>query len=253
MSDESNIMLSPEAFEKVVELIENPPAPTPTLVELMRRARAPLLSAEFEFVMRVLRLTSLFNEDGSDGVGHEDVFWRTDGKYAPVTFFVQCNDVFAWATADAVDLTPQNIRIFEQSICDCKASVQFGEIYGPMLFCARVSGMWPQGAAYPHERELWPLFDACGPERAIDYSNPSDKAQVTPHLLTMSGANRVRLEIHAGSSACWVEGPPEQALGNAWCILDSAKKAFLKAEKSVPSELTAALEALSKWALPVVG
>ena len=29
-----------------------------------------------------------------------------------------------------------------------------------------------RGAAYPEQRELWPLFDACGEERVIGYGNP---------------------------------------------------------------------------------
>ena len=39
-------------------------------------------------------------------------------------------------------------------------------MYGTELFSARVRKMRPQGASYKlYPKELWPLFDACGPER----------------------------------------------------------------------------------------
>lgn len=41
------------------------------------------------------------------------------------------------------------------------------------LFCARVRGERPQGACYSrYPQELWPLFDAVGPERETGLGNP---------------------------------------------------------------------------------
>lgn len=42
------------------------------------------------------------------------------------------------------------------------------------LFAARVRSMRPQGAAYKvrYDKSIWPLFDACGPEREIGMGNP---------------------------------------------------------------------------------
>lgn len=41
------------------------------------------------------------------------------------------------------------------------------------LFAARVRGMRPQGACYKgYPKDLWPLFDACGPERETGMGNP---------------------------------------------------------------------------------
>lgn len=120
---------------------------------------------DFEFVLRVLRATAF---------DHTDIlWWRTDGEYAPVTLFVKCNDLFWWACADLEQVTPENVGELERAFADAKAAhPQFGEVYADSLFCCRVRGMRPQGCCYPPERELWPLFDACGPERAIDSSNP---------------------------------------------------------------------------------
>ena len=118
---------------------------------------------EAAFVLRVLQVTAF---DYCD-----DLWWRTDGEYAPVRFFVTCNDVFFWGCSDAVDVTPENVELLEQAYREAEAvGAQF---YGSWLFCARVRQMRPQGAAYPKQASpIWPLFDACGPPRAVDFGNP---------------------------------------------------------------------------------
>ena len=118
-----------------------------------------------KFVMHVLKLTGEWDICGS-------LWWRTDGEYAPVTFFINCNDVFYWGCADAEAITPENIELLEKSMKDSSGAYQYGELYGTMLWCARVRKQRPQGAAYPSERELWTLFDECGPEREIGLGNP---------------------------------------------------------------------------------
>lgn len=102
---------------------------------------------------------------------HDSLWWRTDGAYAPVTFWVQCSDVFAWGVADAELLPPEALDDFEQALQDVVAVVG-ANAYGPELYCARRRGKRPQGAAYPSDERLWPLFDACGPEREIGLGNP---------------------------------------------------------------------------------
>ena len=117
------------------------------------------------FLLRALRATAF---DFCD-----IFFWRTDGEYAPVSLFVKCNDLFYWGCADGEPLTPNNIHLLEQSIADCKAAdPKFGYPYAPELFCCRARGERPQGCCYPENRDLWPLFDACGPERAVGLGNP---------------------------------------------------------------------------------
>lgn len=112
--------------------------------------------------------------------GHDWLWWRTDGEYAPVTFFANCNDCFWWATSDCERITPENIDILGQAIIDCEqADPVFGTIYAAELFAARVRKMRPQGATYtPNNKFMWPLYDACGPKRDTDkeaFGNP------TPH------------------------------------------------------------------------
>jgi hypothetical protein len=121
-----------------------------------------------EFVMRVMRVfAAVPNEHARDAL-----WWRCDGEYAPITFLITCSDEFFWGCADSEHLTAENIGAFEKACADAKAATKFGDIYGPMLFCARIKKERPQGAAYPRERDLWPLFDACGPEREIGLGNP---------------------------------------------------------------------------------
>ena len=99
-----------------------------------------------------------------------DVSWRCDGEYAPITFWVNCNDLFFWGSSDCETLTIENLPILEQAFADCKA-VDL-EWAADMLFCARVRKERPQGAAYPKDPKTWPLFDACGPEREVGFGNP---------------------------------------------------------------------------------
>jgi len=115
-----------------------------------------------------LNLTQKILEVISENDSHDDVWWRTDGKYAPVTFFINCNDLFFWACADAEQITEDNIEILLTAYEDAKAADEDGECYASLLFCARARGMRPQGAYYKSfPKALWALFDACGPERKV--------------------------------------------------------------------------------------
>ncbi len=120
-----------------------------------------------DFILRVLRVVGTNN--------HDDIWWRTDGEYAPVTFWVKCSDLFWWGVADLEDLTPENIGVLEQSYRDVQAAApddHAADIYGASLFCCRVRKLRPQGCCYPPNKLLWPLFHACGPEREVGPGNP---------------------------------------------------------------------------------
>ena len=118
-----------------------------------------------DFAMRVLRATAF---DLCDCM-----FWRCDGEYAPITFLVNCSDTFWWASADAENLTPENVDLFEQSLADVVAVTgDKYDIHGPILFCCRARKMRPMECAYPEDKRLWPLFDDAGPERPVGSDNP---------------------------------------------------------------------------------
>ena len=122
-----------------------------------------------DFVMRVLKAAS-------DVDGHEMIWWRCDGEYAPITFFAKCNDTFAWACAGLERITPENVADLEKAIADVSSATGrtgWGvDCSWCELFVARLRKMRPQGAAYPEDERLWPLFDACGPEREVGMGNP---------------------------------------------------------------------------------
>ncbi len=118
-----------------------------------------------DFVKRVLDATAFDHCD--------DIWWRTDTEYAPITFFVNCNDLFFWGSADCEELTPDNIELFEQSYRDADEAMKHGNVYASLLFCARVRAERPQGAYYKYLHEdIYHLFDACGPEREVGIGNP---------------------------------------------------------------------------------
>jgi len=119
-----------------------------------------------QFILDVL---DLFSREDLVGM----LSWCCDEEYAPITFWVKCSDTFCWGCADAEVLTPETLPILKQAIEDCKRiDPVFGSVYACDLFTARIRQMRPQGAAYPENRDLWPLFDACGPERETRFGNP---------------------------------------------------------------------------------
>ena len=119
------------------------------------------------------------NDDNADTVVFMGSNWVEDeaikdepfpGKrYAGEKLCVNCNDAFWWAVADCEDITEETLPQFNQAIKDCNGD----EGLAAWLYCARKRGMRVQGAAYSYiPEELWPLFDACGPEREKDFFNP---------------------------------------------------------------------------------
>jgi len=103
---------------------------------------------------------------------HDTIWWRVDGGYAPITFFAMCNDLFEWGTADLEPITAANVEQFERAIEDVMAASDGDGTYAAALYACRMRQQRPQGAAYPTDTRLWPLFDACGPERELDRANP---------------------------------------------------------------------------------
>ena len=104
--------------------------------------------------------------------GHDDLWWRTDGAYAPViTFWIRCNDLFCWGCADSEEITSERVSAYDRAYQDCKDADdpkkrEFLECWGSRLYCCRMRGMRPQKPCYDgFPKALWPLFDACGPER----------------------------------------------------------------------------------------
>ncbi len=101
---------------------------------------------------------------------HDMIWWTVKGE--DVHFCINCSDLFFWGSADAEDITPESLPILKQSIEDCKKIEDSSWVYGCNLFASRIRKERPQGACYPSNKDLWPLFDACGPERETGLGNP---------------------------------------------------------------------------------
>lgn len=113
------------------------------------------LKKRLEFITRVLRV--FWTADNED-----TLFWRVDNNQP--SFYVLCSDTFAWATADAEEITADNIDLLEQSIEDVKALGFDPVTWAFSLFCARVRHMRIMPMIRIPE-PLQEMFDACGPER----------------------------------------------------------------------------------------
>ena len=111
-----------------------------------------------QFILEVLGLMA-------DTDCYSCIWWRCDGEYAPITFFVNCNDLFWWATADVEQVTPDDLPALRQAIAEVCEIDKHGAPEGFELWAARKRKMRPQQPAYPKDERLRPLFDACGPAR----------------------------------------------------------------------------------------
>lgn len=118
----------------------------------------------YEYMIKCIRLFNLGLIDPIVDIDDNDV----------VTYGINTNDLFFWGTADVVYVTPDNVDMLERAIADLKVVGSCYVAYSGELFACRVSGMRPQGAAYPAYKELWELFDACGPVRKLDIVNPCE-------------------------------------------------------------------------------
>lgn len=134
--------------------------------------------SDYNLLSLIVRIFKCFDDSSSEW----DLLWRTDEYFAPISFFINCNDLFWWACSDLELITPENIHLLEQSFADVYTIIpedNFKDPYYDMrqafacrLFCCRARKLRPQGCAYPKDSRMWPLFDVCGPERTVDFSNP---------------------------------------------------------------------------------
>lgn len=114
---------------------------------------------DYTFILDVLKLFSLDETDGYDRL-----FWRCNHP-GEVWFYVNVNDVFWWATADIELITVGDVAAIRQALADVAAIDAKEKDAGFDLWAARKRHMRPQQAAYPKNKRLWALFDACGPVR----------------------------------------------------------------------------------------
>ena len=84
-----------------------------------------------------------------------------------IRVYLRCNDLFHWGCSDAEEVTAADIPEITRALNEfCKDYHSWSRTLDAVhLFIARKRGMRPQGCCYPEDKNLWPLFDACGPER----------------------------------------------------------------------------------------
>lgn len=76
-----------------------------------------------------------------------------------INFWINCNDLFAWACADGEDFELSDLEDFKKAFKDSPDN-------GDILWCCRKRKMRPQGPCYKYfSKEEKKLFDAAGPKR----------------------------------------------------------------------------------------
>lgn len=122
----------------------------------------------FEDVITILQC---FDDEG---LNRHSLWWRTDDEYAPVTFLLNCNDLFVWGCADCEPVTASDVPEIRLAIADLKSQGDDPENAG-LLWVARKRKCRPQVAYYEYFSETEKvLFDACGPaeEQYGNMENP---------------------------------------------------------------------------------
>lgn len=124
-----------------------------------------------ELILPLLQLCAEFE-------AQDDIWWRCDGEYAPITFYAMCNDFFYWGVSDAEEITTHTLPVLREAFEACEAvEPTIGCCFGMMLYCAKIRKLRPQGSVYRNTipESLWPLFDECGPPREIGFGNPESQ------------------------------------------------------------------------------
>lgn len=116
------------------------------------------MNSKCVFMNKVLRLVAVNNLESSLLISVDE----NDN----VQFSIVCNDLFFYASADAVEINEENFHLLEKAV---ETLPDESDSY----FCCLVRQMRPQNGWFDYiSRDKWDLFLACGPERSIDFSNP---------------------------------------------------------------------------------
>ncbi len=121
----------------------------------------------------IVEMLSLHSENLFPNVlGGIDMWFKTDT--GAVKFLLNCNDLFAWGTADAEEVEPCDFDNLKEAISDIKHLVEINNFQEEMLigwlssdlFACRKRKMRPQKPWYKNVPEKFHnIFNECGPER----------------------------------------------------------------------------------------
>lgn len=113
-------------------------------------------------MLEILRLFAEFDI-------HDCLWWCFPAGPDEPKFLVNCNDLFYWATANAEEVTAETLPDLRRAIEECLVvDPVCGALDGVNLYAARRRKTRPQNCCYSECKDLWPLFDAVGPERTDD-------------------------------------------------------------------------------------
>jgi hypothetical protein len=119
-------------------------------------------AAVTDFSKQVTQISAILGKNPriADLVEREQLSITFDNKECTsYTMYVNCNDLFYWACADAEEITTEEFDSLEECLA-------INERYGSLLWCCRKRGMRPQTPYYRcFPEDMKPLFDACGPAR----------------------------------------------------------------------------------------
>lgn len=177
--------------------------------EALRAAAAP---DRLEFLERLLRCMATIGPDNFFLAAEAGGPFFSGGKSQATKVYVNCNDLFEWACADAEEVTPENVGALEQAAADVTPLFDkwWGyprgapeadrpplvmKDYAAALFACRVRGQRPQGPCYQsYPPELAALFDAAGPPRGpqrpykeMSHDHCATRANLCPRCLERRG------------------------------------------------------------------
>lgn len=96
-----------------------------------------------------------------------DLMWNED-----LEFYVNCNDAFAYATADAEYISSQeDLDLLIKCMGDCTEADRTNGVYATLLYVARKRKMRPLYELLAHiPGAICDLLEACGPARRNMFS-----------------------------------------------------------------------------------
>jgi len=87
---------------------------------------------------------------------------------------INCGDIFFWGCSDGEFISEEQLPLYNKALKECNGNHD----NAAALYCARIKKERPQGAYYSYiDKELWPLFNECGPKRNIEFGNPYEQGE----------------------------------------------------------------------------
>lgn len=125
-----------------------------------------MMDTDTDTLTYVLEVLEFAERTGSEF----EIDWSVEKYERSLRFYYRCNDTYFWGTSDAEEIELGDIdtinKVYEEVMKLLPDESYYSMATNALLvWASRKRGMRPQGCAYPEHKALWPLLDACGPER----------------------------------------------------------------------------------------